>query len=34
MGRLLDDPATPAYAHPAIWAPFALIGDGGRRPGP
>lgn len=22
--------ANPAYAHPAYWAPFALVGDGGR----
>ena len=22
--------ATPAYAHPAYWAPYALVGDGGR----
>jgi CHAT domain-containing protein len=22
--------AIPAYAHPAYWAPYALVGDGGR----
>ena len=22
--------ATPAFAHPAYWAPYALVGDGGR----
>ena len=28
---LLDQPAT---AHPALWAPFVLVGDGGTRPAP
>jgi CHAT domain-containing protein len=30
MLRLLDDhKLPPEYAHPAIWAPFSLIGEGG-----
>jgi CHAT domain-containing protein len=30
MMKLLDDRTLPdEYAHPAIWAPFSLIGEGG-----
>jgi CHAT domain-containing protein len=30
MLALLDDPKLPAeYAHPAVWAPFSLVGEGG-----
>jgi CHAT domain-containing protein len=27
---MLQVMATPAFAHPAYWAPYALVGDGGR----
>lgn len=34
MMALLDDVSLPEeYAHPAVWAPFSLVGDGGS-PGP
>ena len=26
---LLDDPPTPFLAHPAAWAPFVVVGEGG-----
>lgn len=30
MLALLDDPKLPAeYSHPAVWAPFSLVGEGG-----
>jgi CHAT domain-containing protein len=30
MLGLLDDPKAPAhFAHPAVWAPFSLVGEGG-----
>jgi CHAT domain-containing protein/Tfp pilus assembly protein PilF len=29
MLTLLDDPSDPRYAHPAFWAPFVVIGEGG-----
>ena len=25
--KLIDDPSIPGAAHPAIWAPFILIGS-------
>jgi hypothetical protein len=30
MTDLMDDPAQPDNAHPAVWAPFILVGEGGR----
>jgi hypothetical protein len=27
---MLETMKTPAYAHPAYWAPYALVGEGGR----
>ncbi|MEY4364590.1 MAG: hypothetical protein RLZZ24_1942, partial [Pseudomonadota bacterium] len=27
---MLETMRTPAYAHPAFWAPYALVGEGGR----
>ena len=27
---MLETMKTPAYAHPAFWAPYALVGEGGR----
>lgn len=32
MLALMDDLANPAYAHPAFWAPFVVVGEGGARP--
>ncbi|GAB6051221.1 CHAT domain-containing protein [Magnetospira thiophila] len=29
MMALLDDETTPQYAHPAFWAPFFVVGEGG-----
>lgn len=29
MQRLLDDESDPSLAHPAAWAPFVIVGDGG-----
>lgn len=29
MQAMLDDPDDPTLAHPAAWAPFVLVGDGG-----
>ncbi|MEQ9641709.1 MAG: CHAT domain-containing tetratricopeptide repeat protein [Alphaproteobacteria bacterium] len=29
MERLRTDKTQPAYAHPAFWAPFVVVGDGG-----
>ncbi len=29
MVALLDDPPAPYLAHPAAWAPFVLVGEGG-----
>ena len=30
MVDVMDAEATSAYAHPALWAPYALYGDPGR----
>lgn len=30
MLTLLDNPTTPGYAHPQIWAPFEIVGEGAR----
>jgi CHAT domain-containing protein len=30
MMALLDDPSEPDNAHPSVWAPFAVIGEGTR----
>jgi TPR repeat protein/CHAT domain-containing protein len=29
MVAMMDDPSSPAFAHPQYWAPFTLIGEGG-----
>jgi len=29
MVTMMDDPSSPAFAHPQYWAPFTLIGEGG-----
>ena len=29
MLELMDDEANPHYAHPAFWAPFVVVGEGG-----
>ena len=31
MLALMDTPGHPEYAHPFFWAPFVLVGEGGRR---
>jgi CHAT domain-containing protein len=31
MLALIDDPSSPANAHPAIWAPFMIVGEGGEK---
>jgi CHAT domain-containing protein/Tfp pilus assembly protein PilF len=31
MLRYLNDPSSPRYAYPALWGPFALIGEGAAR---
>ena len=30
MREVREDPTNEAWAHPAVWAPFALVGDGAR----
>lgn len=30
MREVRDDPAHPEWAHPGVWGPFSLIGDGAR----
>ncbi len=29
MLKLMDDPGRPEFAHPAFWAPFVVVGEGG-----
>ncbi len=29
MLSLMDDPDRPEFAHPAFWAPFVVVGEGG-----
>jgi CHAT domain-containing protein len=29
MLAFMNDPSDPLNAYPALWAPFALVGDGG-----
>lgn len=31
MSALLDDRSHDDNAHPAVWAPFVVVGEGGRR---
>lgn len=31
LSLLEDEPLPPEYAHPAVWAPFSLVGEGGAR---
>lgn len=31
MNELIDDTSQPDNAHPAVWAPFMLVGEGGAR---
>ncbi len=31
MLKLMDDPDWPEFAHPAFWAPFVVVGEGGAR---
>lgn len=28
MLEMIDDPSTPEFANPAVWAPFVIVGDG------
>jgi CHAT domain-containing protein len=28
MTELMDDPSQPDNAHPAVWAPFIVVGEG------
>ena len=30
MLALMADPDTPYFAHPMLWAPFVVVGEGGR----
>lgn len=34
MTALMDDPAQIDNAHPAVWAPFIVVGEGGAAPSP
>ncbi len=31
MLKLMDDPDHSEFAHPAFWAPFVVVGEGGAR---
>jgi CHAT domain-containing protein len=30
IAALLSNPSKPHYAHPMFWAPFSVVGEGGR----
>lgn len=34
MAALVTDPGDPANAHPQVWAPFVVVGEGGSAPPP
>ena len=34
MTALMDDPAQTDNAHPAVWAPFVVVGEAGFAPPP
>lgn len=32
MLALMNDASKPHYAHPMFWAPFVVVGEGGKAP--